>query len=106
MKLLKSTQISSVALALPFLLFIWFAYVADRAIDKSEVGDVDVFQRFTGLAGFFFWLDIAVFIVLLLLLFFKIFPSSLERIQISNILKIYIVSAPTLYVALLFSIFS
>lgn len=106
MKLLKSTQISSVALALPFLLFIWFTYAADRAMDKSGVGDVDAFQRYTGLAGFSFWLDIAVFIVLLLLLFFKIFPSSLERIQILNVLKIYIVSAPTLYVAFLFSSFS
>jgi hypothetical protein len=105
MKLFKSTKVSSTALALPFVLFIWFANAADRAMDKSGMGDVAEFQRQSAFAGLFFWLDILVFTGLLLILFLKLFLDAAERTQLANLLKVYIIAAPTLLLFFLFCSF-
>ena len=102
MRLYKSTLISSAALALPFLLFIWFACAADRAMDKSGLGDVESFQHLSAITGLFFWLDILVFLILLSLIFFKKWLSSFQRAELANVCKIYIVLAPILYLVILF----
>ena len=97
MKLFNSTKISSGALALPFILFMWFACAADRAMDKTGIGDVAAFEFQSGLAGLFFWIDILVLIALLLILGLKFRINSLERSQLAYVCGIYVVAAPTLY---------
>ena len=98
MKLYKSACLGAVALAISFSLFLWFGVMADHAMNKSGIGDLDAWKVLNTRAGSAFWAFVAVWFFLL---GFSLFRCSTERLQLFSVCGLAVIASPVAWIVTL-----
>ena len=99
MTLHRSAAIGSIALAVPFALFLWFCHAADRAMDKTGIGDPALWGVFNVRADIALWSTGAVWF---LLLGVALSRRRSERSQLLSVCGIALLAAPIVWVISIF----
>ena len=98
MKPYKSAVLGSIALVASFATFLWFANAADRAMDKSGIGDLASWETLNNRAGISFWVTVALWALLLSL---GLSRRGSERSQLLAICGLSLLAAPAALLAVI-----